>query len=122
MPGGIRVIRGHRFSKLCGVRTKILFVNRSRYVDNESHHTRGAIFGRIRHKGESRAHFPIDDVVLGPARCMSSLASKDPEHIPIERDMLANLVREILARVSDERVYRAVGLIAGTLPVQAIMP
>src|SRR5882724_12679196 len=123
MPGGIRVIRGHRFSKLCGVRTKILFVNRSRSVDNESHHTRRAVLNRVSDEGESCAHLPIDDVFLRSARCMSSLASEDPEHIPIERDMLANLVRrEILARVSDERVYRAVGLIAGTLPVQTIMP
>src|SRR5712664_3086961 len=37
VPGGIRVIDGHRFCKLCRVGTKILFVNRSRRVDYECH-------------------------------------------------------------------------------------
>ena len=53
---------------------------------------------------------------------MWSLAGKDPEHVPIERNMLANLVRwEILARVSDERVDRTVELIVSTVPVQTIV-
>ena len=54
---------------------------------------------------------------------MSSLAGEDPEHIPIERNMLANLVSwEILACISDERVDRALELIAGTVPIQTIVP
>ena len=54
---------------------------------------------------------------------MWSLASKDPEHVPIERNMFANLVRrEILARVSDEGVYRTIELIVGAVPVQTIVP
>src|SRR6266704_2170881 len=68
-------------------------------------------------------HLPIDDIVLGAARRMSPLASEDPKHIPIERNMLANLVRwEILPRVSDERVDRAIELIASTVPIQTIVP
>src|SRR6266404_53237 len=123
MPGGIRVIRGHRLSKLYGVRTKILFVNRSRSVDNESHHTRGVIFGRIRHKAESCAHFPIDDIVLGSARCMRPLPGEDPEKITVERNLFANFVLGAFAGcICDERVDRAVGFIVGTVPVQAIMP
>src|SRR5437870_10866350 len=54
---------------------------------------------------------------------MLSLAGEDPEHIPIERNMLANLVSwEILACISDERVDRALELIAGTVPIQTIVP
>ena len=53
---------------------------------------------------------------------MPSLAGEYPEHISIEWDMLANLVRwKILARVSDERVYRAIELIISTVPVQTIV-
>src|SRR5260370_25758728 len=122
VPGGIRVIGGHRLCKLCCVGTKILFVNGSGFVDNKSHHTGGAVLHRVSDEGESRAHLAIDDVVFGSARCMSSLASEDPEHIPIERNMLANLVRwEILACVSDERVDRAIELIVSTVPVQTIV-
>src|SRR5207245_8894563 len=108
MPGGIRVIRGHRLSKLCSVRAKILFVNRSRSVDNKSHHTRGAIFGRICHKGESCAHFPIDDVVLGSARCMRPLAREYPEKITVERNLFANFVLGTFADcISEETVNLA---------------
>src|SRR5947207_14251820 len=121
MPGVIRVIRGHRLSKPCGVGTKILFVNRSRSVDNESHRTRGAIFARIRHKGESRAHFPINHVVLGSARCMRPLACEDPEKITVERNLLANFVLRASC-ICDERVDRAARFIVGTVPVQTIMP
>src|SRR6266852_3715847 len=122
VPGGIRVIGGHRLCKLCCVGTQVLLVNGARFVDNKSHHARGAVLDRVGDEGESCAHLPIDDILLGSARCMSSLASEDPEHIPIERNMLANLVRwEILARVSDERVDRAIELIASTVPVQAIV-
>src|SRR5260370_16430229 len=117
VPGGIRVIGGHRLCKLCCVGTKVLFVNGSGFVDNKSHHTRGGVLHRVSDDRESCAHLPITDIVLSSARCMSSLASEDAEHIPIERNMLANLVRwEILARVSDERVDRAIELIASTVP------
>src|ERR1700751_4419335 len=40
MPGGIRVIGGHRQSELCCVGTEILFVNSAGCVDNKGHHTR----------------------------------------------------------------------------------
>src|SRR5712692_6597387 len=122
VPGGIRVIGGHRLRKLCCVGTEILFVNGSGFVDNKSHHSRGAVLHRVSDEGESCAHLAIDNIVFGSARCMWSLASKDPEHIPIERNMLANLVRwKILARVSDERVDRAIELIAGTVPIETIV-
>src|SRR5260370_32744286 len=122
VPGGIRVICGHRLWKLCCFGTKVLFVDGSGFADNESHHARGVVVHRISDEGESCAHLAIDDVVLGSPRCMSSLAREDPEHIPIERHMLANLVRwEILPRVSDEGVDRAVELIASTMPIQTIV-
>src|SRR6266852_1095228 len=123
VPGGIRVIGGHRLRKLCCVGTEILFVNGSGCVDFESLHTRGAVLDRVGDEGETRGHLPIDDIVLGATRCMSPLAGEDPEHIPIGRNMLANLVGwEILARVSDERVDRAIEFIASTVPVQTIVP
>src|SRR5712692_11231254 len=100
----------------------MLFVVGPRSVDNEGHDTRSAVLRRISDERESCAHLAIDNIVLGSARCMWSLASKDPEHIPIERNMLANLVRwKILARVSDERVDRAIELIAGTVPIETIV-
>ena len=53
---------------------------------------------------------------------MCSLAREDSEHVPVEWNVLANLIGwEILPRVSDERIDWAIGLIAGTLPVQTIM-
>ncbi len=53
---------------------------------------------------------------------MPSLACEDPEHVPIEWNMLANLVlRKILARVSDEGVDRAIEFIGSTVPVQTIV-
>src|SRR5437016_6057242 len=76
VPGGIRVIGCHRLCKLCCVGTKVLFVNGSGFVDNKGHHTRGAILHRVSNEGESCAHLPIDDIVLGTARRMSSLASE----------------------------------------------
>src|SRR5258708_34141575 len=93
VPGGIRVIGGHRLRKLCYVGTEILFVNGSGFVDNKSHHSRGAVLHRVSGEGESCAHLPVDDIVLGSARCVSSLAGEDPEKIAIEGNMLANLVR-----------------------------
>src|SRR5713226_6612208 len=123
VPGGIRVIGGHRLCKLCCVGTQVLFVNGARIVDNKSHHTRGAVLHRVGDEGKSRGHLAIDDVVLGSARCMLPSACEDAEHIPIEWNMLANLIRwEILARVSDERIDRASELIASTMPVQTVVP
>ena len=56
-----------------------------------------------------------------PGACGPWLA-EDSEHVSVEWNVLTNLIgREILARVSDERIDRAVGLVAGTLPVQTIM-
>src|SRR6266446_6312286 len=122
VPGGIRVIGGHRLCKLCCVGTQVLFVNGARFVDNKSHHTRGAVLHRVGDEGKSRGHLAIDDVVLGSARCMLPSACEDAEHIPIEWNMLANLIRwEILARVSDERIDRAIELICSTVPVQTIV-
>src|SRR5258708_2091139 len=101
VPGRIRVIGGHLLCKLCRVRTKILFVNDSGFVDNKSHYTGGAVVHRVSNEGESSVHLAIDDIVFGSARCMWSLACEDPEHISIERNMLADLVRwDILARVN----------------------
>src|SRR5229473_7942672 len=91
VPGGIRVIGGHRLCKLCCVGAEILFVNGARFIDNKSHHTRGAVLDRIGDEGESRAHLPIDDIILSSARCMLALASEYPEHVPIVWNMLANL-------------------------------
>src|SRR6266851_4470496 len=123
VPGGIRVILGHRLCNFCCLRTKILFVNGSECVDYESHQTRGVVLDRVGDEGETRGHLRIDDIVLGAARGMWPLASEDAEHIPIERNMLANLVGwEILACVSDERVDRAIELIVSTVPIQTIMP
>src|SRR5260370_37677173 len=117
VPGGIRVIGGHRLRKLCCVGTQVLFVNGARFVDNKSHHTRGAVLDRIGDQCKSRSHLPSDDIDFGSARCMSSFASQDPEHIPVEWNVLSNLVRlEILPRVSDARVTRAIQLITSTLP------
>src|SRR6266849_4373993 len=105
VPGGIRVIGGHRLCKLCCVGTQVLFVNGARFIDNKSHHTRGAVLHRVSNEGESCTHLPIDDIIPGSARCMLALASEYPEHVPIVWNMLANLVGwEILASVSDERV------------------
>src|ERR1700745_1724642 len=123
VPGGILVIHGHHFCKLCCVRTKVLFVNSSGLVDYECHHTGGAVLDRVSDEGESCGHLVIDDIVFGTARRMLSLAGEDPEHIPIERNMLANLVGwEILARVSDERVDRPIELIVRAEPIQTIVP
>src|SRR6266849_4865508 len=122
VPGGIRVIGGHRLCKLCCVGTQVLLVNGARFVDNKSHHARGAVLDRVGDEGESCAHLPINDIVLGSARRVRSLAREDPEKIAIERNVLANLVLwKILARVSDERVYRAIELIVSTVPVQTIV-
>src|SRR6267378_392873 len=122
MPGRIRVIGGHCPGKLCCLATKVLLINCSGFVDDKSHHARGTVLNRVGNEGESCAHLAIDDVVPGPARRVLSLASEDPEHIPIERNMLANLIRwKILARVSDEWVYRAIELIISTVPVETIM-
>src|SRR6266852_6282607 len=93
VPGGIRVIDGHLLCKLCCVGTQVLFVNGARFVDNKSHHTRGAVLDRIGDEGKSRSHLLIDDIVFGSARCMLPSACEDAEHIPIERNVLANLVR-----------------------------
>src|ERR1700737_1671799 len=123
VPGGIRVIGSHRLCKFCGVWTEVLFINGPGLVDNKSHHTRGAVLDGIGDEGEACAHLPIDDIFPGSARCMSSLASEDAEHISVERNMLANLICwEILPRVSDERVDRAVKLVVGPLPVQTVVP
>src|SRR5260370_11720547 len=121
-PRRLRFIGSHRLRKLCRVRTKILLVNASGLVDNKSHHTGGAVVDRIGDKGKSRCHLPIDEIVLGSARRMWSLAGEDPKHIPIERNMLANVVGwKILASVSDERIDRAIELIASSVPVQTIV-
>src|ERR1700688_3554375 len=122
VPSGIRIIDSHRLRQLCGIRTEVLLVNSPRLVDDKSHHTRGSVLHRISDDGEACAHLSIDDIFFGPAGCMSSLAFKDSEHIPVVRHMLANLVRrEILPRVRDEWVDWAITLIGGTLPVQAVV-
>src|SRR5690242_17607172 len=99
VPGGIRIVGRHRLRMLVCVGSNILFVNCAGFIDDEGHHTRGTVLDGVCDEGESCAHFSIDDVVLGAAPCMWSLASENPEHIAIERNMLANLIRwNILAR------------------------
>src|SRR2546422_9939005 len=78
VPGGIRVIGGHPLCKLCCVRTQILFVNGSRRVDDENHHSRRTVLDRGCDEGKSCAPLPIDDIGFGTAPCMSSLARKGP--------------------------------------------
>ena len=122
VPGGIRVKGGHRLGKFCCVGTKILFVNSSRFVDNESHCTRRVVLGWVGNESESCGHLPVDDIALGSARSMWSLAREDPEKIAIERNVRSDLVRwEILSCVSDQRVDWAIELIDRFLPVQTIM-
>src|ERR1700722_6013012 len=122
VPSGIRVVDSHRLCKLCRVRAEVLFVNCSGFVDNKRHYTRGAVLHRISDDGKACAHLSVDDIFFGSATCMSSLACKDAEHIPIERHMLTNLFRrKILARVRNERIDRAISLIVGTLPVQTVV-
>src|SRR5260370_16148630 len=117
VPGRIRVIGGHLLCKLCRVRTKILFVNDSGFVDNKSHYTGGAVVHRVSNEGESSVHLAIDDIVFGSARCMWSLACEDPAHISIERNMLAHLVSwDILAPAHHELMHLAITLILHTLP------
>src|SRR5260370_2200742 len=123
VPGRIRVIGGHLLCKLCRVRTKILFVNDSGFVDNKSHYTGGAVVHRVSNEGESSVHLAIDDIVFGSARCMWSLACEDPEHISIERNILADLVRwDILARISYESIHRPTKPLLRTLPAHTIVP
>jgi len=75
-------------------------------------HARGAIFRGVGDEGESCGHLSIDDIIPGSARGVRSLACQDPEKITIEGYVRADLVLgEILSRVSDERVNRAVILI-----------
>src|SRR6267142_3702783 len=122
VPGGIRIIDSHRLCKLCGVGTKVLFVDGPRLVDNQSHHTRRAVFGGIGDERESSSHPSVGDIVPGSARCMRSLAREDPEKIAIKRNVLTNLVGgEILPRVCDERVDRASELITSTMPIQTVV-
>src|SRR6202051_3419104 len=122
VPAGIGVIGGHRFCKLCCVGTKVLFVNGSRFVDNESHHSRGAVLCWVGDEGEPCGHLPVDDILLSSAGCMSSLARQDSEKITIERNVSGVVVRvTILARVSDERIDRAIELIGCFLPIQTVM-
>src|ERR1700722_15210676 len=103
-PSRIRIEGRHRFRNLRRVGTKILFVNGPCLIDNESHHTRGAVLRRIGDKGKSRGHLPVDDIILGSARCMRPLAREDPEKIALERDVSSNLALwEILAGVSAQR-------------------
>src|SRR6266404_9950145 len=122
VPGGIRVKGGHRLGKFCCVGTKILFVNSSRFVDNESHYTRRLVLSWVGNECESCGHLPFDDVALGSSRGMWSLAREDPEKIAIERNVRSNFIRwAILSCVSDQRVDRAIELIARFLPIQTIM-
>src|SRR5580704_17277023 len=81
VPGGIRVIDGHRFCKPRCVGTKILFVDGSRSVDNESHYARGAILRWIGDEGKSSGHLAINEVVSCSAPCMRTLAGEDSEKI-----------------------------------------
>src|SRR6266478_7130297 len=123
MPSGIRVIGGHCFCKLCCLGTKILFVNSPRFVDDESHHTRGAVLGGICDEGKSCGHLSVDDIILGSALSVRSLASENPEKIAIEGVPIADLVVWTFSgRIGDERVDRTVEPVVDTLPVQAIMP
>src|SRR5260370_20419765 len=93
VPARIRIIDGHRLGKLCCVGPKVLFENGSGFVDNKSHHTRGAVLHRVSDESESSAHRAIDDVVLCAARRMWSLAREYPKHIPIERHILPTSLR-----------------------------
>src|SRR5229473_1435241 len=92
VPGGIRVIGGHRLCSLCGVGTQVLLVNGSRFIHDEGHDPRRAVLGGIGNERESPGHHTIDDIALRSARCVRSLAREDPEKITIERDWIADLV------------------------------
>jgi len=117
---------GHRRSspdKLGCVRAEVLFVDDARLVDNESHHTRGAVLRWISDESKSCGHLSADHIILGSARCMRSLAREDPEKIAIERNVSSNLAFwEILAGVSDQRIDWAFELIFRPLPIQAVIP
>src|SRR5258708_1419 len=122
VPGGIGVISGHGLCKFGGVGAEVLFVNCSGFIDNESHHARGAVLRRIGHERESSRHLPVDDIVLRSARGMRSLASKDPEKIAMERDRIETVDRGFCLRTGDEGIDRAIKLVVSAVPVQTVVP
>ena len=80
------------------------------------------VLGWVGNESESCGHLPVDEVALGSARGVWSLAREDPEKIAIERNVRSNFIRwAILSCVSDQRVDRAIELIARFLPLQTIM-
>src|ERR1700676_354314 len=91
LPGGIRIIDGHRLCKLCCIGTEILLIDHARFAYNESLQARGAVLHGVGDKGKSCGHLSVGDVVLRSTRCMGSLAFEDPEKITIERTMRSHL-------------------------------
>lgn len=73
---------GHRFGRDY---TQVLLKQHSILVDDESHHSRIAVLGRVSYEGESTHHFSIDHVVLRPSGGMLALPFQHLKIIAVKR-------------------------------------
>ena len=78
-PRAVGRIRGHVLGNIKGRGPEVLLIDLALLVDDEGHYARVAPLGRPGNERKSCDHVAVDNVVVGTARRMFSLAGQDFE-------------------------------------------
>jgi len=102
LPRRIRIVRRHRSGYLAGIGTEVLLIDLTVLIDDEGHHSRVAIAGRIGKQRESSGHLARDDIAFGATRRVGSLTGQQPVKVAVEGMRLAGVLIAFASRFSDQ--------------------
>src|SRR5208282_4450308 len=117
-----RIVRHHRARYLAGIGTQVLLIDLAVLIDDEGHHSRVAIAGRVSKQRESSGHLARDDIAFGAIRRVGSLTGQQPVKVAVEGMRLASMLIAFAGRFSDKGTEGTLRLRARRdLPEQAVL-
>src|SRR5271157_2064120 len=122
LPGLVGVVGLHLFGEVGGLRSQVFLVHGPVLSNDEGHHSGVAVLRRIGNEGEAASHFPIHDVALGAAFCVSALRGKHAVVVAVERLRSIVLAAVTLSGgISHQRADGALGLAFSSLPIESVL-
>src|SRR5271157_1090124 len=122
LPGLVGVVGLHLFGEVGGLRPQVFLVYGTVLIDDEGHHSGVAVLRRVGNEGEAASHFPIHDVALGAAFCVSALRGKHTVVVAVERLRSIVLAAVTLSGgISHQRADGALGLAFSSLPIESVL-
>src|ERR1700678_696244 len=117
-PTGIGVEFGNCGCRLCSGLPQVLLDQHAVLAHHECHHPGIAIFSGIGDEGEPAHHLAVDDIVPGPAGCVTALLSQHTEVVTMEWLMRGGLCAIPFGGCKrQQRSQWALGLTLRRLPI-----